>query len=123
MTDRFDDSDVVTLGDGYIRVQGEGGMFELVTGSRQISRTPRGYSQPDQEDRLARQQSTVITLDPNTRWCYVCGETRPLDYFRSDCARPSGVYPMCKACENELQRRRYADAKGGAVRPYRRKTS
>lgn len=126
---RTHDDDKITLGDGKIRVQSEGGFVELVSGSRVIRRTPHGLS-PDAEDRMAARQTTVLEIPPGHLWCSWCGCVRPQDYFDRDASRTArgGFGYVCKDCENPVDRerkrkKRRADAavEGREVRRYTRR--
>ena len=65
---------------------------------------------------LAKQRrfGGVQHIEPGMKWCYVCGDVRPLSYFSP------GSQGRCKACERARQRAFYRESVGRPVRAYRR---
>lgn len=119
------DTDVVTLGDGMISVDGM-----LVSGSRQFARDPRLHVVTDAEEaRLYREacKPHMQPPRPDEKWCSGvdkegCG-WRHRAMFARDPTRNDGKDVLCKDCRNKLARQRYArdrEAQGHTVYPYKR---
>ena len=58
--------------------------------------------------------------------CTKCGVFKPLDEYTNDSQRKSGKRPSCKKCDNERQRKKYAEnpeKAGERARKYREENS
>lgn len=109
-------TDMIVIGDGMIGVDMGGGYVEKVSGSRTAQREPTGgvFTDADAEREQRRAFGEILPADPNTKWCYACGETYAVTEFHADASRPDGRYPMCKHCKNARDRLRYAEQKRAA---------
>lgn len=123
MDEYYDDSRV-TLGDGSVDVDTINGVLK-VAGSRSTVRDPRlhrlGASALDRLPPIWKAPVQMLQLAPGHKWCYVCGDVRPLHYFSPDKRTRDGHDDRCKECENERKRKLYADTLERPVRAYTRR--
>ena len=140
----FDDG-IITLGDGFIAVDGE-----MVSGSRQWGRDPRlHHATPHMVERLFRREvgtSPINLLPAGTKWCS-CYRHRdavvaahyagtldktldfdlaeegymPVEYFSVDNRAFDKRQAWCRVCDAARKREAYALRAGRPVRPYARR--
>lgn len=121
--------DMITLGGDGVKVDGEYGFAEKVSGSRRIPHRPYGLS-PDAEDRMYYDAWKPQIQEPRQgqKWCPgILGrgcDWREREMFADDKTRGDGKDVICKDCRNFARRFRYYVQRvtaGGTVRIYKRR--
>lgn len=63
----------------------------------------------------------MAQVAPEHKWCYQCGDVRPMSYFSPRKDTWDKLEPRCKGCEAERKRVAYRISVGRPVRKYERK--